>query len=394
MALPSLSVKTIDTDSEHETLYQRKEVRLGSKRFETPIIAFDPSLVRGDDNVAPIIKGFNEIYRRVETKKTPLNDLISNIEIQDRFNSRINTQKNKTDTEKEVTLCYIEHVGNDYPKQKELEFILDTSYCYSDIVPLPIIHRITQKIKLETEFKKYLDFMKTSIEFLNSFNKKPIIGIIPRLAYRYMEPLVEFYVSNDITSFSVDLACRNVVTLRQPLRSCFRQLNKHRLLENGFINAVNTSPGRFIKEKTVINSKDILCFGFGFDSIGRRHRPLRLPPDTWDKIDRSENKLRIFNKDDYGYYKIMGETDIDKIYHFDSSIPRHIFSKLGLVKRSQIGRLENIYNIEQLGLEAFRIRNIVKDDSPSNYISEKQYVKKQDVKKIKKFKKDVSKVTL
>jgi len=338
------------------------------------------------------VRGFNEIYKIVETRQTPLSDLIRNLDKQDEFNYRISNDRNKANTEKELTVCYIEYIGDAYPDEKELEFILDTSYCNSDLVPLPIIHRITKNISSDSEFQKYIDFLSRSVEFITSFNRKPVIGIIPRLAYLYMTELVDFYASNDIRIFSVDLACRNVFTLKQPLLSCFRQLNEYGLLEEGFINAINTSPGRFIKKKSVINSKDILCYGFGFDSIGRRHRPLRMPKEIWEKIDRSFEKFRLFNKDDYGYYKILNTSQIDEVYQFDSSLPRFVFSDPRLTNRRAMNRYENIYNLEQIGLESFRIRNIIKENSPRKYLSQKHYVKKQDIRKIQKFKRDVEKI--
>jgi len=175
------------------------------------------------------------------------------------------------------------------------------------------------------------------------------------------------------------------------LLSCFRRLKDYGLIEEGFLNAINTSPGRFLKKKSVINSKDVLCYGFGFDTIGRRHRPLRMPKEVWEKIDRTSDKFRLFHKDDYGYYKLMETSQIDDVYQFDSSLPRSVFTSPRLTTRRSMNRYENMYNLEQLGLESFRIRNIVKEDSPREYLSQKQYVKRQDVRKIQKFKRDVEK---
>ena len=392
--MPQLKIKILDKDTEGETLYQSKEIKLGSRGFETPLMTLDTALLRKDENLSPIVKGYNEIYKRVGTRQTPLEILIRDLDKQEEFNSRINTQLNKINPDVELTSCYIEYVGYNYPSGPELEFILDTSYCYSDLVPLPIIHSITKNIKNDSEFGKYLDFIKSSITFLESFNKKPIIGMVPRLAYKYITELIEFYVSYDVKLYSVDLACRSVTTLRQPLLACFRKLNEYGLVEEGFISAINTSPGRFIKDNYVINSKDILCYGFGFDTIARRHRPLRMPKEIWEKIDRSSSKLRLFNKEDYGYYKIFGLSDVDEIYQFDSSIPRKVFSVPLLTKRYIIRRFENIYNTEQIGFEAFRIRNILRDYIPKEYISQKTHVKKQDIKKITKFKRDFDRINL
>lgn len=53
-------------------------------------------------------------------------------------------------------------------------------------------------------------------------------------------------------------------------------------------------------------------------------------------------------------------------------------------------RHEKLFNNEQLGLEAFRVRQIVKNDIPSEYLATKQHVKKKHIKLIKRFKDKIS----
>jgi len=50
--------------------------------------------------------------------------------------------------------------------------------------------------------------------------------------------------------------------------------------------------------------------------------------------------------------------------------------------------------MEQQGLEAFRVRQIVKNDVPTKYLSTKGHVKKEHIKLIKKFKADTTKKKL
>ncbi len=57
-------------------------------------------------------------------------------------------------------------------------------------------------------------------------------------------------------------------------------------------------------------------------------------------------------------------------------------------------RYEKLFNMKQQGLEAFRVRQIVKNDSPINYLSTKEHVKKKHIKLIKKFKNDTTKKKL
>ena len=250
---------------------------------------------------------------------------------------------------------------------------------------------ITQAIKGEDEsgFSKYQIFMEIAIDFLRSFNEKPIMGIIPRLAYGFIADLVDFYVNKDINAFCVDFECHNPTTYKQALLTCFRELKDNDMLDNSFIYAHNVTSGRFVKGKSVVNAKDVLSFGFGFDAMGRRHRGLPPPKEGWPKIDTLPNKLRLFNKDDYGYYKILNVNEIRGMYPIDSSISIGTFTKRFSVRNPTMQRCEKLFNIEQLGLEAFRLRNIVKDYNPKEYLDMKPYVKKQDVKLIKRFRDDI-----
>lgn len=200
-----------------------------------------------------------------------------------------------------------------------------------------------------------------------------------------MADLVDFYVKNEVNAFFVDFECHNPITYKQPLLTCFRTLNENDMLDNSFIYAHNVSSGRFIKGRNVVNAKDVLSFGFGFDAVGRRHRGLTPPKEGWPKLDTLPNKLRLFNKNDYGYYKILNVNEIRGMYPVDSSIPVGVFTKNFSIKSSIIQRCEKLFNIEQMGLEAFRLRQIIKDFEPKEYLNNKPYVKKQDIKHIKRF---------
>ncbi|TET77696.1 MAG: hypothetical protein E3J41_06380 [Candidatus Cloacimonadota bacterium] len=77
------------------------------------------------------------------------------------------------------------------------------------------------------------------------------------------------------------------------------------------------------------------------------------------------------------------------IYPSDSSIPFGVFSKGFSGNLHTLKRYEKLFNNEQLGLEAFRVRQIVKNDVPTKYLATKQYVKKKHIKLIKRFKNNI-----
>ena len=388
--MTQLQVKPLAFDKNDETLYRSKEITLEDKKIFTPIVSVDTRLITRSDQIATATKGLNEIYRRLETRNNPLRTIVFNRKRQDSFNSRIETERNRTDLSKEMIICILEYAGTQYPLGRELEFILDTAYYFSDIVPLPTFPKITETIDQKTKFDKYQIFLEEMTHFLKS-NKhaKPIMGIIPRLAYGFVANLMEFYIDKGINAFLVDFEARNPTTFKQNLLPVFRTLAQHDMTDSSFIYAHNIDAGRFVKASDAVNAKDILSFGFGFDAMGRRHKNRKMPRKYWRQLNTLPNKVRLFNKDDYGYYRILDSGRIREIYPSDSSVPINIFTRGFSGDVSLLRRYEKLYNTEQLGLEAFRVRQIVKDFVPTTYLAGKQHVKKKHIKLIKRFKYDI-----
>lgn len=390
--MTQLQVKPLAFDKNDETLYGSKEITLGSKKIFTPIVSVDTRQITRNDQLANATKGLNEIYRRLETKNYPLKGIIFNRKRQDDFNSKIQTEYNRTNSSKEMTLCILEYAGVKYPLGRELEFILDTAYFFSDVVPLPTFPKITANIDDKSKFDQYQIFLEAVIHFLKS-NKhdKPVMGVVPRLAYAFVADLMEFYIDKGINAFYVDFEARNPTTFKQNLLPIFRTLAQHDMTDGSFIYAHNIDAGRIVRASDIVNAKDILSFGFGFDAMGRRHKNRKMPKEVRQQIDTRSNRLRLFNKDDYGYYRILNQRKIKEIYPSDSSIPSRIFSRGLSGDVSLLRRYEKLFNTEQLGLEAFRIRQIVKHYVPTEYLATKQHVKEKHIKIIKRFKDDISK---
>jgi len=383
-----LEVKPLAYDKNDETLYGSKEVSLEEKRILTPIVSVDTRLITRKDQLATATKGLNEIYRKFDSDS--LKETVFNRNRQEEFNYRVETERNKIDPSKEMTICILEYIGNNYPLGRELEFILDTAYIFSDIVPVPTLPKITETISEESKFDHYQIYLKEMIRFLRGNSKeKPIMGVVPRLAYGFVANLMEFYIEEGINAFYVDFEARNPTTFKQNLFPVFRALTQHDMIDNSFIYAHNVDAGRFVKASEVVDAKDILSFGFGFDAIGRRHKEKKMPKEYWQKLNTLPNKLRLFNKNDYGYYRIVNSHRIREMYPSDSSFPINTFSR-GLSENiSTLRRYERLFNTEQLGLEAFRIRQIVKDSIPTVYLNSKRYVKKKSIKLMKRFKDDL-----
>jgi len=96
--MTKLSIKPRDADKNQESLYITKEIQTSGQPIITPIIAYNNSLIRNDDHVAPITRGLNEVYCEIETQKTSLKKLVNNPKDTEILDQRIKSQIKKTNS--------------------------------------------------------------------------------------------------------------------------------------------------------------------------------------------------------------------------------------------------------------------------------------------------------
>jgi len=387
-----LYVDPIFVDKEDETLYKSKKIRVDGKSFDTPIISYDMSVFRNNDKVAPQTKGLNEIYQLMGTERVPIKKLMSSMKAEKDFDVRLQTKFNRTDFAHEVNIGILESELFSYPSGTELEYILNTASIISDIVPVPNFRNITTNIDSDFQFSEYTKFLENVITNFESYkNKKPIMGVIPKLSWINTEKLVNFYIDKGLNAFYVDFAARNSITAERDFLHVFSVLQEHDLIEKSFVYAFNVDAGRLSKNATVVNARDILSYGFGFDAMGRKHRRVKASSETWRKINTLPNRVRLFNRFDYGYHKILEVEKIKEIYPNNSCIPLEKLLNNFYSDVHELRRCENVLNSEQLGLEANNLKFVIKNDKPTEYLADKTYVKPIDLKKMTKFRKSLSK---
>jgi hypothetical protein len=391
--MTELTVKPIDKDKNDESLYKTKQISIGDSPISTPIIAVNNNLIRTDEQIAPTARGLNEIYCEVETQKTSLQNLVNNPKATDIFDSRIKSQMRKVKTN-EINICVLECNIDNYPPTVQWEFLLNTAHANSDIVPIPNIPNITGDISdSELKFAKYLSFLGESIRYLKVINEKPIMGIIPKLSYNNTKLLVEFYLKQGLNALYVDFAARNMITAKRDCLMVLKTLREQSKVESTFLYAYNVNSGRLTKTVDAVPAKDILSFGFGFDAMGRKHKRPKVKAEVWNQINTLPAKVRLFNKTDYGYYRIINSERITDVYPSDSCFTREKFGGILKMSITELRRCEGLFNTEQLGMEAFRLRQIIKNDKPMEYLSKKTYVKEETIKTMKNFKDSVLSTT-
>lgn len=419
--MPELRVRPRHFDKTGATLYSSKELTFNNPdtaTIITPIVGLDGAIIRETDDIAPVASGLNEIYHVYEepeqlqiikqtnldgkiTPKTLKRKPFTRLPLSTLVNDAIKIQKLNDTLQRHVsrlsgpTIFFSEYKGKRYPNALEMNLLLLTEHTFSDMPCLPITPNIVDAINERTQsFDKYLTFMKDSIDWLKKARKKPIMGIIPAFTLSNIDRLIKLYLKEEINAFCIDFDCRIPTARKLILAQCYRSLDER--AEDSFFYGINIHEGRFIHNKTVINAKDILTFGFGIDAFGRRHRAPPFPSkeqqeklgSKWKQLDRKQNKVRLFIKTEYGYYRVQNKGEI-KNYPVDSKIPMETFTESLDCVDEKVKHCQRIFNIEQLGIEASKLRAIIEKDVPVKYLDAKTHTDKKDIEQMKKFKEDV-----
>jgi len=291
---------------------------------------------------------------------------------------------------------FLEYKDESLPTQKEIEYMTDQAYVYSDVTPLPMLSNFVERITNVTikakrkvytpndsKFIKVKKYLNDAVETIEQLNSKPIMGYVPDYRY-YFDELIKTYADKGINTFYFDAHRSNPITLQGPLRAFMRELNKQGILEKSFIHLINPGIGRAIKDSSLIPAKDILGFGFGIDSLGDSHMRPVLNKQVLENMRKNpDNRSRLFSKKSYGYIKTLEKDEIQEFYPNDSGIDVSEF----LISGKPDSKIQNAFNVEQLALESTNLRNqINQSKSILKYIDKKSSIREEDIKILKRAK--------
>jgi hypothetical protein len=374
-------------------------VKIKNKSLKTPIKAIEPNKYLEKYPLNKNILGINEIYKSVrgikaeESKKKihTIEELRKDASKDSKFSNGLNNCFNAPN-KNDITFCFMAFEDSRFPNKEELRFLTTRNYCYSsDIVPFPILSSIKNFVDIN-KINEYIEFLERCHTEIDLINDKSKMGIIPtQLGQIFIEEILDFYVNHDIISYFFDFGGSNITSKYPMIIDFYKSLKEYGIVDETFLYALNPGRGKAGHKKNIINSKDVVSFAYGFDVLGRYKPPVVIgtPP-----VNLSMRKLRVLNKEDYGYHNVIGE-EIDKIYPKDSSIPLEDLKKIK-INYTKSGypyldtQLINLFNIEQKGLEALRLPTFVKENSTKEYFSKKEFVDSKDKSNILEFRKKVN----
>lgn len=368
----ALSVKV---KAQHDDLlYRSLEVGLSSTQsFETPVRAIDARLASRHADITPAGVRLLEYYAR-STADTINNRMASKAREED-FSYDLNSIRRAARGMPLILLQ--EFYETTYPSKKQLEFLIRTEHSYSDMVALPLVSRLTDVLDAGAGFERYLRFLKETMGVVETFNRKPVMGIVPmKTPFLRIDELVDFFHGKGVNALCLDFASSKPGTARQSLEQVLYALAERKALNQTYIHAINVSPGRPKRVSPVSPNHSILSFGFGADSFGDLHRPRVVV-----KEQREERPVppRLFYRGDYGDHLAKSRAGLSAISP----------ESTGFTLQQCLGNrdLTRLYNAEQHALEAATLPRYIEPDrgepDVEGYVSGKRYVERDTLKQMK-----------
>lgn len=284
-----------------DTALRTLEISLGKRKIVTPSKALDAKIIKVKNS--PTFDGGE--LNEVATSFTPLK--IQSI-LENQAKSRdVNREiaKLSANTSNLPSAAFIEFKTKEplLPDEKEISVLTNFAYTYSDITPIPSVPKYAHKLARDN-LDNFQTYLKNAITSIEEWNHKPIMGYIPFVAQLFVDKILDIYLDHGINSFYLDFNTKGMTDLAA-ITAIKKKMGREGYGENHFIHIINMNYDKANKEAAYLPARDFLGFGMGFDSLGDTHRgrAMRIegPPK---KILPEEKKVRVFDRNGYGYYKI------------------------------------------------------------------------------------------
>lgn len=325
-------VKEIDRDQSLALIKKRISID-NSFSFVSPSKATKP--LKPDAFVENNSK-IHEIVKRVDDK------LLDALE--EGASSRIAKEIKSSYKRDKLNLVIFNLIFDTIPNKNKLSTLAQHLYASSDsTVFLPAVRSALFKDEnnkiSEKRVNAYLEMMKFIVNQIRISNSKALIGIVPLIAPKYSRQIVNFYLDQEITAFSIDANTSDLLGHETDFRSILSTINTQIPLNETFIHACNLGYPQFAQEET--RADDFLSIFAYVDVIGGTFKIRGKPPI-------GKPRLKKFLTTNYGY----------------RILPSSTYSP---------NDLKNINQTEQLK-EALKVSDLIGQGKIENYIQQKPKV--------------------
>jgi len=240
----------------------------------------------------------NELYKSITSEA--LDKINGDIDRQQQFTASLENAIQRSPNSNALNLVFFSFWDpkGRTPTHRETEYLFDLlNMLNADVLVPPVIRGGSGET--------YLKFLDQFFTVYETFNHRPVMGLIPYVSYRELDPIMRFYEKQDVSLYAMDLQGRHPLRLQANISRVLRSLLKSEAESDApcYLHGLNVGSGRALSNQPVKPARDILAFEMGFDSFGSVHVPPKLTPDVYSRLDRLKKPpIRLFNREDYGYH--------------------------------------------------------------------------------------------
>ena len=368
----TLRIKSVSKDNEIYSF--AKEIEINNYRFQTPFPVKNPTI--SQETMPSSLP--NEMYEFWSTFniKDVLNAPIDN-KVGDKIINRFRN-KNTRDVKNKPKIfltSYKNIKGNPFKvfDDKLLEFMIDASYLYTDIVTFPIIHGVRDVVNNNSILQDYLVFIDKCHKIADTLNNKPIMGIIPPIPQFFIRKIVEKFVSLDLMMFCFDFNGSSLSAYYPHYSQVFRTLydiDKTKL-EETIKYVINLRLPSNRNRYNPFPAEDLLIPSIGTDILGINHLSGGRPTTKTPKKKKSKRPAKtttkvntnLLNTDEYNYHRISDRTKFNKI--FPNPLIQPSFQNFTTATYIKRNTFQKKFNYANLNVEMNSLHQKIKNNEPT-----------------------------
>ena len=372
-----MSTLKLALDYEDPTVRSRLiRVSVGSKGVITPRRSLCLTLAPNSEakvlRANPAITGIIEMPREID--KEQLEDIDSDRDKQESFSRNIRYRFSNIDTATDITVFIYRYTNseggrNRQPSRTETEYLCGLlNHPYNDIWIPPIVPDLNGQ--------SYLPYLKDFYDEAESYPRAATAALIPHVSRLEIRLLRKLYTERQLRYFVMDFAGKNPLDLALPIGEVLKLVD-YVERETGnvcFLHGINVPLTRAHWSDPVVPAKDIVLYGLGFNCFGTSHVHHPLPSEIVRKLKSTTRPYRLFNRNDYGYYR-NDTRDLKELLREPTPTIISAEHFTDGMKGTKIGETEKLFNVERHGLEASTIRTkLIQRENIGKYIQGKSQI--------------------
>jgi hypothetical protein len=350
-------------------IFPLRNVRVGNKKIQTPTAATLPGRLRKHEEFHSESDDVAELYRTVggddldEAMRDPEGSQI-NTDLESQFSSASDDSLKITFTKyTEASTLGVAHA----------RYLADLHAAYSDVITVPLMPKLVRNVEDDLTDPSYRSFKKSVVAFLNQVEERhseiPVMGLIPRLGWKFIDDLLEVYEAHDVTTYAFDFDRCKVTTGTQlaMVEPLMQSIANRGIEEHTLFYAINPSPGTTQQAINARPASDMASLGLGFDIIGGCHVSPRMPEEAFEEMeakqsDEGEPEFRLFDRTDWVYRDISVSNLPDEFPDETAFDAEGVATRVRRSPTNAKYRLQKLVNGEQKALAAKDLRDALSSD--------------------------------